>query len=608
MATKTFTAKTKGEWVQLSTLINFDFVDGKDYTLQVLGTAKFGDDGKTGILIDSTTPYTYTHKSGVDLYVMTENEDGAVITVSDSASLALATRGGGSGGGSGDAVWGSITGTLSDQTDLANALANKQDTLTAGAGISISDNVISATGGSVSFDDATINENASNELQAIGVKEARTDTAIRFWHGSQAEYNNGESQTYYNWTHSNGSAVEGNWTNVTLPASANWTSVCYGNGKYVAVASGSTTAIYSTNGTSWNSATLPASANWSSVCYGNGRFVAVANGSASAAYSTDGGETWIEATMPAGRRWRGVCYGNGKFIAVGNGGYYATSTDGGETWTEAQFTTGESGTYYSVCYGNGKFVAIKNESSVSKVSADGENWTNITLPGNRMLWASVAFGAKGFVAVANYYKVGAYSADGETWEEVTLSDTINQWTSVCYGNGKFVAVSESTDKVAVSTDGKNWSEETVAAASKAFDTITYGGGKFVTLVTGSTEEYYKDSTAASDSVYTTDATPTTASTVYYSTTIIADLTITAVASGTITLSDGNTYTYDSTGDQTVTYSVGELHPNYICFIDGVGVKIGTATIATATTVSQTYDATSTDAISGVGVAQALVRP
>lgn len=32
------------------------------------------------------------------------------------------------GGGSGDAVWGSITGTLANQTDLATALAGKQAT------------------------------------------------------------------------------------------------------------------------------------------------------------------------------------------------------------------------------------------------------------------------------------------------------------------------------------------------------------------------------------------------------------------------------------------------------------------------------------------------
>lgn len=49
-----------------------------------------------------------------------------------------------SGGGE---TWGSITGTLSDQTDLQNALNSKQDTLTAGTGIDITGNVISATGG-----------------------------------------------------------------------------------------------------------------------------------------------------------------------------------------------------------------------------------------------------------------------------------------------------------------------------------------------------------------------------------------------------------------------------------------------------------------------------
>lgn len=54
-----------------------------------------------------------------------------------------------SGGGGGDSVaWGDITGSLSNQSDLSTALAGKQPTLTAGTGISINNNVISATGGS----------------------------------------------------------------------------------------------------------------------------------------------------------------------------------------------------------------------------------------------------------------------------------------------------------------------------------------------------------------------------------------------------------------------------------------------------------------------------
>lgn len=49
--------------------------------------------------------------------------------------------------GSAVATWGDIEGTLSDQTDLKNALDEKQHTLTAGTNITIEDNTISASGG-----------------------------------------------------------------------------------------------------------------------------------------------------------------------------------------------------------------------------------------------------------------------------------------------------------------------------------------------------------------------------------------------------------------------------------------------------------------------------
>ena len=53
------------------------------------------------------------------------------------------------------AVWGNITGTLADQTDLKNALNAKQNTLTAGTGISISGNVISNTQNSAQWGNVT---------------------------------------------------------------------------------------------------------------------------------------------------------------------------------------------------------------------------------------------------------------------------------------------------------------------------------------------------------------------------------------------------------------------------------------------------------------------
>ncbi|MFQ9975730.1 MAG: hypothetical protein ACLRVN_05355 [Butyricicoccus sp.] len=104
------------------------------------------------------------------------------------------------------------------------------------------------------------------------------------------------------------------WTQTTLPASRYWFSVCYGDGKFVAVAKSSNIAAYSTDGINWIQATLPARKDWFSVCYGDGKFVTVASGTDIAAYSTDG-ITWTQTTLPDSAKWMSVCYGNGKLCS-----------------------------------------------------------------------------------------------------------------------------------------------------------------------------------------------------------------------------------------------------------------------------------------------------
>jgi hypothetical protein len=79
-------------------------------------------------------------------------------------------------------------------------------------------------------------------------------------------------------------------------------------GKFVAVSNNnSDKAAYSTDGINWTAATMPSSAYWYGVAYGNGKFVAVNYYSDKAAYSTDG-INWTAATMPSAY-WYGVAYG-----------------------------------------------------------------------------------------------------------------------------------------------------------------------------------------------------------------------------------------------------------------------------------------------------------
>ena len=48
------------------------------------------------------------------------------------------------------------------------------------------------------------------------------------------------------------------WIQTTMPSYESWFSVCYGNSKFVAVASGNNVAAYSTDGINWTQAMLPA--------------------------------------------------------------------------------------------------------------------------------------------------------------------------------------------------------------------------------------------------------------------------------------------------------------------------------------------------------------
>ena len=77
-----------------------------------------------------------------------------------------------------------------------------------------------------------------------------------------------------------------------MPTSKPWHSVCYGNGKFVAVAYNANVAAYSTDGINWTQTTMPTSKPWHLVGYGNGKFVAVAYGTNIAAYLEDSFDSW----------------------------------------------------------------------------------------------------------------------------------------------------------------------------------------------------------------------------------------------------------------------------------------------------------------------------
>lgn len=249
----------------------------------------------------------------------------------------------------------------------------------------------------------------------------------------------------------------------TIPTAAEWKSVCFGDGKLVAVAYNSNKAAYSTdNGQTWTMTTLPVTANWNVVTYSGGKFVAIAGKTNTYAYSADG-ITWTKGLLPSTLAY--WCIEPNGLITVGNNSDKVVLVNPGRESYEN--TLPSRGAWSDICYmaaaGGYVVISFERKALFGSVSL---GWTECTLPCTAN-WISVCSGYSGTIAVAiaDNSNKAAYTLDGKTWTATTLPRTA-AWKSVAFAYGKFIAVASGSDKAAFSVDGKNWTECTLPFAAQ----------------------------------------------------------------------------------------------------------------------------------------------
>jgi hypothetical protein len=361
-------------------------------------------------------------------------------------------------------------------------------------------------------------------------------------------------------------SVDGfNWILRNTPYNASWSSVCYGEGYFVAVyeswffdyppPTNKTQAMYSPQlppppSTTWIIRSSPSNKKWSSICYGNGLFVAVSK-DGFVMTSKIGVNNWALQTCPV-QDWSSVCYGTPLinsvivpiFVAVSYTPFIyniMTSLDG-ITWTSQSSPTNNPSKWTSVCYGNNIFVAANDLGGTTTTvafmtSANGTDWTSIYAPINNQMWKNICYGNNLFIACAtafinnNYCAFFAVSQNGtnwnvhvnrytnalsfsidaicygngifvavltnigvvltssnvsyesSSWTPRTLDSSLRiSWKSVCFGDGLFVAVSKTGtgNRVMISPDGINWTSQ-YASANNAWQSICYGVFSFVAV-------------------------------------------------------------------------------------------------------------------------------
>jgi len=269
-----------------------------------------------------------------------------------------------------------------------------------------------------------------------------------------------------------------------------WKSVCYGNGKFVAIAHASDIFAYSEDGINWTERKVGSSGikYWNSICYGNGKFVAV-SGNGTIAFSKNG----IDWTVTGySHVLTSICYGNGEYVVAGRHvdnykSLIGTSSDG-VNWKfiEANTNTDTEDELLSICYGNGKFVAVgydmTNEAYTITYSTDAKTWANPFTIDSITEWGSVFFANDKFILIPSFGNTFASSTDGIEWDIIQASNIEeNYWRTGCYANGLCVIISSSSNKFLYSIDGKTWNEDSITDVNTFWSSICYDNKKYVAV-------------------------------------------------------------------------------------------------------------------------------
>ena len=268
------------------------------------------------------------------------------------------------------------------------------------------------------------------------------------------------------------------------------TSILYTQGLFVTVGSYAlnTAAMFiSSDGVTWTQRNAGVSTRLASVCFGDGKFVAVGTGGKVLVSSN--GWDWSQSVISNIFNLESVTYGNGRFVAVG-ASVFCASPDAVD-WT-SQINT-NAVRLQAVAFGNNRFVALNAQPDAVPglriwISEDGLDWAPQGATTGRHYWITFAAG-RFFISPSN--AVVLSSTDGVTWITNSLPNPgVTLW-GMGYGNGTFLAVGAANQNqhiVMRSEDGIHWQTQILATGGGPFPVLyaaAYGVGTFV--VAGNTK-------------------------------------------------------------------------------------------------------------------------
>ena len=268
-----------------------------------------------------------------------------------------------------------------------------------------------------------------------------------------------------------------------IPTRGTLTGVAYGAGTFVAVGRGSI--VMSCDGVSWTATAGPYPASFNSICYADGKFVAVGD---QGDYTETGwvgvstnGVDWTAQSVPGARALLAVTFGNGQFVAMGRHGTALVSPDGID-WTLCSVKEGNwDFDGYGIAFGNGQFLGVGGARNVEVMtSADGISWVPLTNEDLMTTMHAIVFSGTTWVIVGLDYGGNSIltSPDAGTWTRHFMSPH-QDLNSVIYAGGKYVAVGYA-GAIVTSVDGADWSVLVPQTADSLY-AVAFGNGSYVAV-------------------------------------------------------------------------------------------------------------------------------
>lgn len=267
------------------------------------------------------------------------------------------------------------------------------------------------------------------------------------------------------------SSLDGLAWSESSPLLRNASRLAYGGGQFVA-ADGARIWT-SPDTTNWTARGLATTGQVRGLGYGDGKFVAVGSGTLSVSTNGSG---WLNlASVVTTTLINGAAYGRGAFVAVGDQSTILRSVDGAK-WTRIAAGSLSNPNLYAAAYGGGTLVAVGSQGLVL-ASTNGTDWTTATNAGDTLL-QDVVYANGQFLAVGSGGAI-LTSANGSVWRSTGSTD-FGPLAGAAYGNGLYV-VGNGTG-ILTSPDATHWSQPETIVTN--FDllwvkTLAYGAGRFV---------------------------------------------------------------------------------------------------------------------------------